>query len=91
MTITIKKTQDRDNVNGFGACWELSNGDWIQCELDGEKNMYGEGYTLLVSGYELNFADIDTGTTFFSVKMYGTARRAFEAAKRFSITRPGKS
>jgi hypothetical protein len=86
--ITIKKTQDRDNEYGSGACWELSNGDWIECMLDGERTtLAGEHYTYRVDGYELNTHTANP-SQFFSVKEYGTARRAFEAAKRYSIEGP---
>jgi hypothetical protein len=83
--ITIKKTQDRDNEYGSGACWELSNGDWIECVLHGERTtLAGEHHTYRVDGYELDGESFDV-PMFFSVKEYGTARRAFEAAKRYSI------
>ena len=90
--ITIKKAQDRNGESG--ACWELSNSDWIECELTsvdfrGKRTTFaGEHHTYHVDGYTLYFADIDINERFFSVKWYGTPRRAFEAAKRYSIEGP---
>ena len=78
--ITIEKTKARSGE--FGACWEISNGNWIECELEGKRDtLAGEYHTYTVDGYSLKFNDGNADDRFFSVKEYGTPRRAFEAAK----------